>query len=89
MRNYDKNIESLYLMYLDAKNLCGWAMSQKLPINGFKWVDVEYPKELFSSPKDLLFLPEREKNRKSKKICLCYRRQRKICHTHKSFKTSA
>ena len=24
-------------MYLDANNLHGWAMSQKLPVNGFKW----------------------------------------------------
>ena len=37
MKNYDKNIESSYLTYLDANNLYGWAMSQKLPVNGFKW----------------------------------------------------
>ena len=24
-------------MYLDANNLHGWAMPQKLPVNGFKW----------------------------------------------------
>ena len=38
MKNYNKNIESSYLMYLDANNLCGWEMSQKLPVNGFNWV---------------------------------------------------
>ena len=39
MKNYDKSIESSYLMYLDANNLDGWAMFQKLPVNGFKWED--------------------------------------------------
>ena len=38
MNNYDKNKESLYIQYLDANNLYGWAMSQKLPVNGFKWI---------------------------------------------------
>ena len=38
MKNYYKNIISLYLMYLDANNLCGIAMSQKLLVKGFKWV---------------------------------------------------
>ena len=38
MKNYDKSIESSYLMYLDANNLYSWAMSQKLPVNGFKRV---------------------------------------------------
>ena len=37
MNNYDKSIKSSYLMYLDANNLYGWAMSKKLPVNGFKW----------------------------------------------------
>ena len=37
MKNYDKKIESSYLTYLDANNLYGWAMSQKLPVIGFMW----------------------------------------------------
>ena len=39
MKNYDKNIESSYFMYLDANSLYGWATSQKLPVNGFQWVE--------------------------------------------------
>ena len=38
LKNYDKNNKSSYIEYLDANNLYGWEMSQKLPINGFKWV---------------------------------------------------
>ena len=37
MKKYDKKIPSSYLTYLDANNLYRWAISQKLPINGFKW----------------------------------------------------
>ena len=39
MNNYEKSIESSYLMYLDANNLYGWAISQKWPVNGFKWAE--------------------------------------------------
>ena len=38
MKNYDKNVISLCLIYLDVRNLQGWGMSQKLPVNGFKWI---------------------------------------------------
>ena len=95
MKNYDKNIKSSYLMYLDANNFYGWAMSQTLPVNGFKWVNylswfnegfkkkynensdigyflevnVEYPKKLFGSHKDLPFF-RKKKVRKSRKTCL-------------------
>ena len=37
MKNYDKNNESSYIEYLNANNLHIWAMSQKLPLSGFKW----------------------------------------------------
>ena len=70
-------------------------MSQKLPVNGFKWVkqktskfneeflkkydensnigyfrevDIEYPKMLCNSHKDLPFLPERKKVKKVEKL---------------------
>ena len=39
MKNYDESKESSYIQYLDANNLYGWAMSQKLPVNNFKWVE--------------------------------------------------
>ena len=37
MSNYDENKESSYIQYLDANNLYGWAISQKLPVDSFKW----------------------------------------------------
>ena len=39
MNNHDKNKESSYLEYLGANNLYGWAMSQKLPVRNFKWIE--------------------------------------------------
>ena len=38
MKEYDEKASSKYIMYLDANNLYGWAMSQYLPIGGFKWL---------------------------------------------------
>ena len=38
MSKYDENMPSKYIMYLDANNLYGWAMSQYLPTGGFKWL---------------------------------------------------
>ena len=39
MKDYDKNKESSYLKYWDANDLYGWAMSQKLPVNKFEWIE--------------------------------------------------
>ena len=38
MKNHDKNAQSKYVMYLDANNLCGWALSQYLPTGNFRWM---------------------------------------------------
>ena len=39
LKNYDKNKESSYLNYLDVNNLYGWAISQKLSVNNFEWIE--------------------------------------------------
>ena len=42
--NLDFNNQALqnYLLYLDANNLYGWAMSQPLPTGDFKWEEKDY-----------------------------------------------
>ena len=107
MKKYDKRPESSDVEYLDANNFYRWAMSQKLPVNGFKLmknlskfnedfmkkydedsdtgyffeVDVEYPKTLFNSHKDLPFLPERKKVEKVEKlICSIEDKEKYVIH---------
>ena len=38
IEEYDEESPSKYIMYLDANNLYGWAISQYLPTSGFRWV---------------------------------------------------
>ena len=48
MKEYDQSKESSYIQYLDANNLYGAAMSEKLPISEFKWVsDISGIDEIF------------------------------------------
>ena len=42
LKFYPPKQESKHILYLDANNLCGYAMSKFLPTSGFKWID---PKE--------------------------------------------
>ena len=37
MKIYGKSKKSPYIQHLDAKNFYRWAMSQKFPVDGFKW----------------------------------------------------
>ena len=37
MKDYDEKKESFYLKHWDVNNL-GWAISQQLPVNSFKWI---------------------------------------------------
>ena len=39
MKDYDKNKELSYLKYWDVNDLYGWAMSQKLPVHKFEWIE--------------------------------------------------
>ena len=36
--NYDNTKENTFIMYFDANNLYGWAMTQYLPYGNFKWM---------------------------------------------------
>ena len=51
MKSYNNNEESSYIQYLDANNRYGWAMSKKLPTNGFKWLDTSETSALARSNK--------------------------------------
>ena len=51
MQNYNNNEESSYIQYLDPNNLYGRAMSKKLPVNGFKWLDTLETSDLARSNK--------------------------------------
>ena len=48
-KGFNKNKPSKYLMYLDANNLYGCAMSEKLPTHGFKWLSGVEMKKLFNN----------------------------------------
>ena len=40
--DYNRNEDNSYLMYYDANNLHGWAMSQSLPYGELKWVEEKH-----------------------------------------------
>ena len=49
MKCFNKNKLRKFLMYLDANNLYGCAMSEKLPTHGFKWLTSREMEKLFNN----------------------------------------
>lgn len=57
MSEYNPEKPSEYIHYLDANNLCGWAMSQCLPTGGFKWLTEKQTYKMMSQS----ILPDSQK----------------------------
>ena len=56
-KGFNKNIPSKYLMYLDANNLYGCAMSMKLPTHGFKWLTGGEMEKIYENRHNLNKMP--------------------------------
>jgi hypothetical protein len=52
LNDYDPKIPSSYLIYLDANNLYGYAMKQKLPYSDFQWLSFVDFKKLVKQDKE-------------------------------------
>ena len=50
--------ESSNLEYLDVNNLYGWVVSEKRPVNGFKWVEElsQFKEDFIKNYSDLFFI---------------------------------
>jgi len=44
--NYNPNLENNYIIYFDANNLYGWAMSEYLPTSNFEWLSDQEASDL-------------------------------------------
>ena len=47
MKDFDETKESSHIQYLDANNLYGWAMSEKMPYKDFEWSEERDLKKIF------------------------------------------
>ncbi|KAB0805429.1 hypothetical protein PPYR_02399 [Photinus pyralis] len=55
-KNYDPTKPPTHIMYMDMVNLYGWAQSQCLPLNNFKWLSEAKLKSL--TPEAILNVPD-------------------------------
>ncbi|CAG8776626.1 699_t:CDS:2, partial [Cetraspora pellucida] len=62
LEGYDGKKSKKWLLYLDANNLYGWAMSQYLPTEGFKWL-LTKPLEATSPLMQKILLLKEKSNR--------------------------
>ena len=53
--NYNPAKPKTHILYLDVNNLYGFAMIQRLPVRGFRWIDVDSSDTLLS---DILSTPD-------------------------------
>ena len=49
MKDFNNSEPSKYLIYLDANNLYGWAMRQKLPTHKFEWMTNQEIENIFNN----------------------------------------
>ena len=81
MKDYVKYKESSYHKCQDVKNLCVWAMNQKLPLGRFKWIEDtssvnknfienqnEYNSERYFFEIDIRIHEQKKKKKKKKMI---------------------
>ena len=62
MKNYNKNVESSFIEYLDANNLYGWAMSKKLPVGEFEWINPEdYTEDIIKNMMKMMIMEQYSK----------------------------
>jgi hypothetical protein len=53
LKDFNSDLPSNYLLYLDANNLYGWAMSQALPVGNFQWENPDNYNDIYSALKNL------------------------------------